>query len=147
MERTKVNMENQLPISLDERKAECKPLILVVDDDPTHHKLLELLARRLEITVHMVSSCGEALESLSMFSFDLILMDYRMPEIDGCACAKHIRQMKDIQYIPIIAVTAHVVQGSREECVEAGMDDFIPKPFTLETLHEKICFWLQKKTE
>ncbi len=83
-----------------------------------------------------------------MFSFDLILMDYRMPEVDGCMCTERIRAMKEIQHdIPIIAVTAQIVQGSREKCLEAGMDDFLAKPFTLEELHLKICTWLQKKTE
>lgn len=111
-------MGTELPVTLDERKAECKPLVLIVDDDPIHHKLMELLADRLGITVHMVSSCGQALEALSMFSFDLILMDYRMPVVDGCMCAQQIRAMKEIQdEIPIVAVTAHVVQGSREECL------------------------------
>jgi CheY-like chemotaxis protein len=141
-------METKLSISLDERKAECKPLVLVVDDDPIHHKLMQLLADRLGITVHVASSCRETMEALSLFSFDVILMDYRMPEVDGRSCAKRIRAMKEIQHdIPIIAVTAHMVPGSREECLEAGMDDFLGKPFTLEELHEKLCHWLQKKTE
>jgi CheY-like chemotaxis protein len=141
-------MESELPISLEERKAECKPLVLVVDDDPVHHKLLELLADRLGITVHMATSCGQAIEALSMFSFDLVLMDYRMPEVDGLLCTKRIRTMKEVGHnIPIIAVTAHTMPGSREKCLEAGMDDFLAKPFTLEQLHKKLCYWLQKKTE
>jgi two-component system, sensor histidine kinase and response regulator len=141
-------METQLPISLDEQKAELKPLVLIVDDDPVHHKLMELIAERLGFTVHMVSSCGQAIEALSMFSFDLMLMDYRMPDVDGCMCARRIREMKEIKHdIAIIAVTAHVMKGSSEECLEAGMDDFLQKPFTLEELHNKVSYWLQKKTE
>jgi CheY-like chemotaxis protein len=140
-------MGTELPISLDERKAECKPLVLIVDDDASHHRLFELLADRLGITVHTASSCGQAIDALSMFSFDLILMDYRMPVVDGCVCTKQIRATKEIAHIPIIAVTAHVVAGSREECLAAGMDDFLKKPFTLEELHQKVCYWLQKKTE
>ncbi len=143
-----VNEETEQPISLDERKADCKPLVLVVDDDRTHQKLLELIADRLGITAHMASSCGEAIEALSMFSFDVILMDYRMPEVDGCICTERIRAMKEIRHnIPIIAVTAHVMPGSREKCLNAGMDDFLGKPFTLEELRDKLCYWLQKKTE
>jgi CheY-like chemotaxis protein len=101
-----------LPITLDERKAEGKPLVLVVDDDPIHHKLLELLADRLGITAYMASSCGQAIEALSTFSFDLILMDYRIPEVDGCMCATRIRRMQSNHPIPIIAVTAHNTQES-----------------------------------
>ncbi len=141
-------METDLPISLEERKAECKPLVLIVDDDSTHHKLFEILADRLGITVHTASSCRDATEALSMFSFDLILMDYRMPEIDGCMCTQRIRTMKELRHrIPIIAVTAHVVPGSREMCLKAGMDDFLGKPFTLAELHQKVDYWLQRKTE
>jgi CheY-like chemotaxis protein len=135
------------PISIEERKANCKPLVLVVDDDPTHLKLIELLADRLEITAYMASSCAEAENTLGLFSFDLILMDYRMPEVDGCVCAERIRAMKEITQIPIIAVTAHVTPGTREKCLEAGMDDFLGKPFTLEELHQKLCHWLRKKSE
>jgi len=141
-------MDAETSISLDERKVEGKPLVLVVDDDKTHLKLLGLVADRLGITAHMASSCGEALEALRMFSFDVILLDYRMPEVDGCTCAHRIRAMKEIRSnIPIIAVTADVMTGSREECLAAGMDDFLGKPFTLEELHEKLIFWMQRKTE
>ncbi|MFA6209843.1 MAG: response regulator [Candidatus Obscuribacterales bacterium] len=141
-------MGTQQPISLAERKAECKPLVLVVDDDAIHHKLLNLLAERLEITVHMASSCAQAVEALHMFSFDLILLDYRMPEVDGYLCVQRIRQMKELKHdIPIIAVSAHIRPDSIDKCIEAGMDDLLCKPFTLEELHAKLCYWLQKKSE
>jgi CheY-like chemotaxis protein len=140
-------MGSKSPFSLEERKSEGKPLVLVVDDDPRHHKLLELLADQLGIAFHMTTSCGQAVEALSMFSFDLILMDYRMPEVDGIVCTQRIRSMSKIDRIPIIAITAHVVKGSKEECLAAGMDDFLGKPFTLEELHQKLNQWLQEKTE
>ena len=140
-------MENNRAISLEERKTQGKPVVLVVDDDPTHHKLMELLADRLSFSAHVTSSCAQAIEALRLFSFDLILMDYRMPETDGCRCTQAIRAMKDIQQVPIIAVTAHLMRGSREECIECGMNDFLPKPFTLEALHDKVNYWLQQKTE
>lgn len=136
------------PISLDERKEERKPLVLVVDDDPIHHKLLNLLADALGITCHVAASCSEAMEALSMFSFDVVLMDYRMPEVDGCACTQRIRAMKEkTGQIPIIAVTGRVTNDSREECLAAGMNDYLAKPFTLEELHEKLNLWLHKKEE
>jgi len=139
-------MKTEQPISLDDRKAHCKPLVLVVDDDETHQKLLQLLADRLGITAHTASSCAEAMEALRMISFDVILMDYRMPAVDGCLCTQRIRAMKELRNnIPIIAVTAHVTGDSRARCLESGMDDFLGKPFTVEELHEKLCFWLRKR--
>ena len=140
-------MTTDQPISFEERKEECKPLVLVVDDDAMHKRLMELLTGRLEITAHCVSTCAEALEALSMFSFDLILMDVRMPEVDGLICVKKIRQLENenAKKIPIIAVTANVMPGDKEECLKAGMDDYLSKPFTLEQMHDKISYWLQKR--
>src|SRR5262249_32835432 len=123
-------------------------LVLVVDDDETHQRLIQLLADRLGITAYTASSCAEGIEALQMLSFDIILMDYRMPEVDGCLCSLRIRAMKELRGdIPIIAVTAHVNDDSREKCRQAGMDDFLAKPFTFEELHEKLWFWLRLKQE
>lgn len=140
-------MSTNKPISFDERKEECKPLVLVVDDDRTHRKLMELLADRLDITAHCVSSCAEALAAMEMFSFDLILMDVRMPETDGLMCTGRIRQLtnENARKIPIIAVTANVMPDDKAKCLSAGMDDYLPKPFTLEEMHEKLCLWLHKR--
>lgn len=140
-------MGTEQPITLEERKESGQPLVLVVDDDPIHLKILSLLAKRLQITAHLASSCAEAREALNLFSFDVILMDYRMPEVDGCMCAKTIREMNEIAQIPIIAITADVMPGVKEACIAAGMDDFLGKPFTLNELQEKLSYWLQKKTE
>jgi CheY-like chemotaxis protein len=136
------------PISFEERKKECKPLVLVVDDDRTHTKLMELLADRLEITAHCVRTCAEALLALETFSFDLILMDVRMPEVDGLICTRRSRQLANdnARKIPIIAVTANVMPGDKETCLSEGMDDYLAKPFTLEEMHEKLCYWLHKRT-
>lgn len=141
-------MGSDQPISLDERKEQCKPLVLVVDDDPIHHRLLGLLADKLGIMVYLTSSCAEAIETIRTFSFDVILMDCRMPEVDGYLCTKRIRELTEkTKTIPIIAVTADVLPPNREKCLACGMNDFLPKPFTFEELHDKLCFWLQKKEE
>jgi two-component system, sensor histidine kinase and response regulator len=135
------------PISFEERKDECQPLVLVVDDDHTHRKLMELLAERLDITAQCVSSCAEALAVMDLFSFDLILMDCRMPDLDGCECTRRIRELanENATKIPIIAVTACVTQADQERCMNAGMDDYLMKPFTLEQMHEKLRIWLHKR--
>src|SRR5262249_49667027 len=102
-------MEMEQPIFRENRQAQCLPLVLVVDDDETHQRLIQLLADRLGITAYTASSCAEGIEALQMLAFDIILMDYRMPEVDGCLCSLRIRAMKELRGdIPIIAVTAHV---------------------------------------
>jgi CheY-like chemotaxis protein len=141
-------VDNQQPINLDERKKHAKPFVLVVDDDPIHHRLLGLLADRLGIMVYLSSSCAEAIESIRMFSFDVILMDCRMPEMDGYICTKRIKELSGrTKKIPIIAVTADIMDDNRKRCMDCGMSDFLTKPFTFEELNEKLCFWLQKKEE
>jgi CheY-like chemotaxis protein len=132
---------------IDERTAECKPLVLVVDDDHTHQKLMELLAERLDITVQCVGSCEQALAAIEMFSFELILMDVRMPDVDGCTCTRKIRELssENVRNIPIIAVTSCVLPVDHERCLAAGMDDYLTKPFTIEQMYEKLCTWLDRR--
>jgi CheY-like chemotaxis protein len=136
------------PITLEERQAECKPLVLVIDDNPQYKKLFDLLADRLGITAYIVDSCGAATAVLEKFSFDVILMDWLMPEVDGAMCTKKIRamEMQTGRRTPIIGVTGYV-KATLELCVEAGMDDFLAVPFTFQELHDKLCFWLQQKKE
>ena len=71
-------------------------------------------------------------------------MDWEMPEIDGLICAQMIRTFEQQQNrrTPIIAVTWHNAEGDREKCLEAGLDDHLPKPFTFEQLDEKLRYWL-----
>ena len=140
-------MEAEQPIKLEERKDQGKPLVLVVDDDPTHLKLLELLADHINMTAQLTSSCAEALELLRMFSFDVVLMDCRMPVVDGCECTKRIRALSEkTKNIPIIAVTANLQPSNRIACRDAGMNDFLGKPFTLQELHDKLCYWLESQS-
>jgi CheY-like chemotaxis protein len=123
-----------------------RPLVLVVDDDPLHRKLIELLADQLYISAHMASSCTEAMEVLRTFVFDVILMDIRMPEMDGHDCTGHIQDLSEkFRTIPIIAVTANDSFANRRKCVEAGMHDFLRKPFTVDELQEKIFYWVSQQ--
>jgi two-component system sensor histidine kinase/response regulator len=136
------------PITLEDRKEQCKPIVLVIDDNPRYAKLFELLADRLNITAHLVSSCYEGIEAMKQFSFDIVLMDWFMPEVDGLACTRKIRELeKDTgRRIPIIGVSGYT-KATKEQCMAAGMDDFIIVPFTLEALHATLCYWLQTTTE
>jgi len=139
-------MDRETPESQESGGGPKKPLILVVDDDQVHLKLMELLAEQLGIIPYMASSCAEAIEALRMFSFDAILMDYRMPLVDGCECAKQIRELNDIRKnIPMIMVSAHVLDDGQELCRGSGMDDYLPKPFSINELKEKLEHWIKAK--
>ncbi len=122
--------------------------MLVVDDDLVHQKLMKLVSDHIAIDVEVASTSNDALKILASESFDIILMDWRMPVTDGLTCTLKIRELQDTQgkRIPIIAVTAHALTGDRERCLAAGMDDYLAKPFTLEQLQEKIKEW-QKQTD
>jgi CheY-like chemotaxis protein len=138
-----VSKATKNPVSLEGITLLNKPLVLVVDDDPVHHKLFSLIADRLDITAHLVFSSSQALAAINSRPFDLILMDCRMPEEDGFSCCSRIRNMSSpAKDIPIIAVTACVLPGDKEKCLEVGMNDFLGKPFTLDQLHTIIFHWL-----
>jgi two-component system, sensor histidine kinase len=105
---------------------------------------MELLADRLDITAQCVGSCEQALAAMEISSFDLILMDCRMPDISGFECTHKIRELasESANKVPIIAVTSCVLPEDQGRCLAAGMDDYLMKPFTLEQIREKLSYWL-----
>lgn len=113
-----------------------RPLVLVVDDDPRHGQLLNLLEENLEIKVFNVHSCEEALKAVKKNSFDLVLMDYSMPDKNGIDCTKCLKKVfvENSQTPSIIAVTGHASESVKQICLDSGMDDFIAKPFTINAL-------------
>jgi len=140
-------MVNDSAASVGEPNSDCRPLVLVVDDDENHQKLMLLLAEQLGIQTHIAVSCHQAIDALQTISFDVILMDYRMPEVDGVLCTQRIRTLQAPAKVPIVAVTAHATPSNREIFKIAGLDDVLEKPFTLEQLQEKLDFWLKQKRE
>jgi CheY-like chemotaxis protein len=87
-------------------------------------------------------------EARELYSFDVILMDCRMPDVDGFTCTKKIRDLTGTgKTIPIIAVTAQTAVEDQRKCLNAGMDDYLAKTFTLEQLHQKLCFWRLKSQD
>jgi len=105
--------------------------ILLAEDNPVNQKILLRLLERHGYTVVVASNGYKALAVLEQELFDLVLMDVQMPELDGLAVATLIRQREQQTgtHMPIIAMTAHAMDGDRERCVEAGMDGYISKPF------------------
>jgi CheY-like chemotaxis protein len=105
--------------------------ILVVEDNPINRTIV---TRVLEKRGHRVTNAAngvEALQALETASFDLILMDVQMPEMDGLNATAAIRKTEagTGRHIPIVALTAHASAADRERCLAAGMDAFTTKPF------------------
>ena len=121
------------------------PSVLIVDDDPTHRRLMEMIADLISIKPLLVEDAEAALEIFVSQAFDIILMDWRLPGMDGCECTQEMRRLEKMQdravKTPIIAVTAKVMPGDREICLGAGLDDYLAKPFTLEQMDAMIKKW------
>ncbi|MCW5981832.1 MAG: response regulator [Bryobacteraceae bacterium] len=112
--------------------------ILVADDEPVS---LLVAARLLESRGHVVRTATngcEVLEALKQAPFELILMDLNMPEMDGLEAASRIRSLEGGGALPIIALTASVADGVREECLSAGMNDFLAKPIDPDELYRLV---------
>ncbi len=109
--------------------------IMVVDDEPINMLLISEVMRRMGFDVIQMNNGKEALEALPHYEPVLIFMDVNMPEIDGYTTTKLIRQLPEPHCnIPIIALTADAMKGDKEKCLEAGMNNYISKPFNLEDI-------------
>ena len=114
--------------------------ILVVEDDSTNRILATNILRRNGYRVVIAKDGVEALEKVSLDSFDLILMDVQMPNMSGLEATAAIRKLEEASglHTPILALTAHAMEGDRERCIEAGMDDYLSKPIHASHLLAKI---------
>ncbi|MDX2052779.1 MAG: ATP-binding protein [Polyangiaceae bacterium] len=107
--------------------------ILVADDNPFNRELV-LRALQGYSDVVVVGTGKDAVDAVMHGRFGLVLMDCQMPDMDGLEATRHIRAALLDDYVPIVALTANAMPGDRQRCVAAGMDDYLAKPFDLETL-------------
>jgi CheY-like chemotaxis protein len=114
--------------------------ILLAEDNVVNQKVATALLHRRGHQVMVVSNGKEALEALCHETFDLVLMDVQMPEMGGLKAVECLRahERQSGQHIPVIAMTAHAMQGDRERCLTAGMDDYLSKPIQPQTLFSAI---------
>jgi PAS domain S-box-containing protein len=115
--------------------SELKPLrILVADDNPSNQRVLVEMLKRLGNRADAVADGKEVLQALERQHYDLVLMDVRMPEMDGITATQVIRRLQPRGDPKIVAITAYALEGDKERCLEAGMDDYISKPVKIEDL-------------
>ena len=127
-----------------------KGRILIVDDNVVNQQVVAAMLASLGHESLAVSSGDEALASLSLEYFDVIFMDCHMPGRDGCDTTREIRQRMqqsaERRHVPIIALTADLLESNRQKCIDAGMDDYVTKPISQEHLRVLLARWLNQST-
>jgi CheY-like chemotaxis protein/nitrogen-specific signal transduction histidine kinase len=109
--------------------------ILLTEDHATNQKLALMLLQRLGYRADLAANGLEAIEALKRQAYDVVLMDVQMPEMDGLEATRHIRRQWPGEKGPyIVAMTANAMEGDRETCLAAGMDDYVSKPIRVEAL-------------
>ena len=117
--------------------------LLLVEDDPVNQQVALRMIQRLGFHAHMVSNGQQALQELADASYDIILMDCQMPQMDGYAATREIRRREgSAHHTTIVGLTAHALNGDREECLMSGMDDYVSKPASLEDLEAILEKWI-----
>ncbi|WP_447969454.1 response regulator [Nitrospira sp. M1] len=136
--------------------------VLLAEDNQVNQKVAVGMLKKLGYQVDVAHNGLEALHAMNAKTYTLILMDCQMPEMDGYDATRTIRAQEALEaqremqgaspahsrltpHIPIIAMTANTMNGDREQCLEAGMDDFLPKPISLETLDDMLRRWTNQE--
>jgi PAS domain S-box-containing protein len=122
-----------------------KANILLVEDNEVNQILGSRILTKMGVTVTIANNGLEALDQIAKQRFDVVFMDCQMPELDGYGATERIRALEQREQgarIPIIAMTANVMPGSRERCLSVGMDDFISKPIKIEQFEEMVRRWV-----
>lgn len=119
--------------------------ILLVEDNPVNQRVFTRQLEALGLKVDIRGDGTDGVEARCNGGYDVILMDCQLPTMDGFEASRQIRAweaQQNAKRVPIIAVTAHVMAGDAEACFQAGMDDYLPKPFDLSKLQRTLARWL-----
>ena len=120
--------------------------ILIADDSKINCEIVKIMLSQYNITVDMVENGRQAIEAVKTAEpcYDLVLMDIEMPVMDGCECARNIRDMGfDREKLPIIALTANVFSEDRISTIENGMNEYMTKPFDINDLLKVLYKYLK----
>ena len=139
--------EKSLPLvtrhTMFEAEARTAHRVLVVDDNPVNQRVAVKMLEKLGCRVDVASNGIEALAAICQHQYPLVFMDCQMPELDGFETTRLIRsQEQPGTHLPVIAMTANAMEGDRETCLTAGMDDFVSKPIAVGALRAILARWL-----
>ncbi|MDM7913098.1 MAG: response regulator, partial [Methanotrichaceae archaeon] len=127
-------VQRAVPVPLALSKTEKPARILLAEDNVINQKVAMRMLERLGYQAEAVANGLEVLQALERQPYDIVLMDVQMPEMDGLEATRRIREMPAVRQPYIIAMTAHAMKGDREECMAAGMNDYVSKPVRMEEL-------------
>jgi len=117
--------------------------LLLAEDNLVNQHVAVAVLRKLGLKTDLAANGREAVEAVMERDYDLVLMDCQMPEMDGFQATRKIREHEGgSHHVPILAMTANAMQGDRERCLESGMDDYLPKPVTIDSLKNALRRWL-----
>lgn len=119
--------------------------ILLAEDDSVSRMIIEKLAPKKGWNVISAKNGMEAVAAFKQRAIDIILMDVQMPEMNGYIATEVIRQLEEPRHTPIIAMTAYALQGDREKCLKAGMDDYLTKPISIDEFYATVEKWTENK--
>jgi two-component system sensor histidine kinase/response regulator len=139
--------------------------VLLVEDNPINQEVGKAMLEGFGLRVDLAENGKEAIEVISRVFYDLVFMDCQMPEMDGYEATRLVREQEKSGYqgqgngdryaaslpteqphVPIIALTAHALEGDREKCLSAGMDDYLSKPFSIAQLLSILEYWMDGKS-
>jgi two-component system, sensor histidine kinase and response regulator len=120
--------------------------VLVAEDNPTNQQVAQAILAGAGIAVTIANNGEEAVRAIAAGSFDAVLMDVQMPNMNGYEATRQIRRLPRGASIPIVAMTAHAMKGDEEKCLEAGMDGYISKPVNQDRLFATLWRLLRTRT-
>ena len=120
--------------------------VLLVEDNLVNRTVVQAMLQNLDCDADMAINGEQAVSMASTGDYSMILMDCRLPVMDGFEATRRIRQIPRLEQLPIIALTANVLQGDRDACLQAGMDDYLAKPFKHADLQQVLHRWLAIRT-
>jgi signal transduction histidine kinase/DNA-binding response OmpR family regulator len=136
---------NATPVAVSHPRSLVGKRVLLVEDNAVNQALALGMLEAYEVSVECAENGHEALDKLAAAQFDLVLMDCQMPGMDGLEATRRWRmeeQKRGATRVPIVALTANVMSGDRQACIDCGMDDYLAKPFTRANLTDVLRLWI-----